>query len=108
VHKSEFPLELTQPVQYGENMQALMNYLTQYQLIPLERTAEAVKDIPDQAVSEGTLVNAAARLYSRLEEPEGEIKQQVIDHVFNHQIPCPCVATCYPCFQFSSTLEYEF
>jgi transposase len=60
-------------------MQALMNYLTQYQLIPLERAAEAVKDIPDQAVSEGTLVNAAARLYSRLEEPEGEIKQQVID-----------------------------
>lgn len=79
VHKSEFPVEVTQPVQYGENMQGLMNYLTQYQLIPLERAAEAVKDITDQTVSEGTLVNAATRLYNTLKEPEGEIKQQVTD-----------------------------
>ncbi len=79
VHKSEFPVEVTQPVQYGENMQVLMNYLTQYQLIPLERAAEAVQDITDQTVSEGTLVNTAIRLYDRLEEPVGEIKQQVTD-----------------------------
>ncbi|NJD03898.1 MAG: hypothetical protein FIA99_15170 [Ruminiclostridium sp.] len=28
VHKSEFPVEVAQPVQYGENMLMLMNYLT--------------------------------------------------------------------------------
>lgn len=30
VHKSKFPVNVTQPVQYGENMQVLMNYLTQW------------------------------------------------------------------------------
>ncbi len=79
VHKSEFPVEVNQPVQYGENMQTLMNYLTQYQLVPLERAAEAVKDITNQTVSEGTLVNAATRLYNTLEETEGEINQQVTE-----------------------------
>lgn len=79
VHKSEFPSEVTQPVQYGENMQVLMNYLTQYQLIPLERAAEAIQDITGQTVSEGTLVNAANKLYNILEEPVEEIKQQVTD-----------------------------
>lgn len=77
VHKTDFPAGVTQPVQYGENMQALMNYLTQYQLIPLERAAEAIEDITGQAVSEGTLVNAADALYEKLGDPVEEIKQKV-------------------------------
>lgn len=84
VHKTGFPSEVTQPTQYGENMQALMNYLTQYQLIPLERAAEAVQDITGQAVSEGTLVNVATALYERLETPVEEIKQKVTDSDVAH------------------------
>lgn len=79
VHKTEFPQEITQPVQYGENMQALMNYLTQYQLIPLERAVEAIQNIIGQTVSQGTLVNAARALYDKLETPVAKIKQQVTD-----------------------------
>lgn len=79
VHKTDFPAGVTQPVQYGENMQALMNYLTQYQLIPLERAAEAIEDITGQAISEGTLVNAADALYEKLEDSVEEIKQKVTD-----------------------------
>ncbi len=79
VHKSKFPVNVAQPVQYGENMQVLMNYLTQYQLLPLERAAEAIEDITNQTVSEGTLVNAANKLYERLEDTADEIKQQVGD-----------------------------
>jgi transposase len=78
VHKTEFPPEVTQPTQYGGNTKALMNYLTQYQMIPLERAVEAVQDITCQAVSEGTLVNAAHSLYEKLEAPAEEIKQQLI------------------------------
>jgi transposase len=79
VHKSEFPPEVTQPTQYGENMQAVMNYLTLYQLIPLERAAETVKNFTGQAVSEGTIVNAAYGLYNKLQDPVHEIKQQITD-----------------------------
>lgn len=84
VHKTEFPAKVTQPAQYGENMHILMNYFTQYQLIPLERAAEAIEDITGQAVSEGTLVNAAYALNERLEEPVEEIKQKVTDSEVAH------------------------
>lgn len=78
VHKTEFPIGITQPVQYGENMQALITYLTNYQLIPLERAAEILRDIIGQNVSEGTLVNVNNRLHQKLEEAESSIKQQII------------------------------
>ena len=55
-YEEEFPETVTQPVQYGENIQALMAYLTNYQLLPLERATEILSDIIGQKVSEGTLV----------------------------------------------------
>jgi transposase len=77
VHKTEFPQTVTQPVQYGENIQALMAYLTNYQLLPLERTTEIISDIIGQNVSEGTLVNVNSRLHKKLEEVETSIKEQL-------------------------------
>jgi transposase len=84
VHKTEFPAKVTQPAQYGENMHVLMNYLTQYQLIPLERAAEAIEDITGQAISEGTLANSAYALHESLGAPVSEIKQKVIDSDVAH------------------------
>ena len=81
IHKSDFPPEVTQPVQYGENMQTLMNYLTQYQLIPLERAAEAIRDITGQKVSEGTLVNVSNALYEKLGSSVKDIKGQIIESI---------------------------
>lgn len=78
VHKTEFPANVTQPTQYGENLIALANYLTQYQLLPLARAVEAVEDITGQHISEGTLVNAAKVLANQVEGPVEEIKQQII------------------------------
>ncbi len=83
-HEAGFPKTVTQPVQYGENMQALMAYLTNYQLLPLERAAEILSDIIGQKVSEGTLVNVNNRLYKKLEEVEDSIKQQLIDSSVVH------------------------
>lgn len=78
VHKTDFPAGVTQPAQYGEKMLTWMNYLTNYQLLPLERTAETIKEFTNQTVSEGTLVNASKKLYLALEETEKVIKQQII------------------------------
>jgi transposase len=84
VHKTEFPKNVTQPVQYGENMQALMAYLTNYQLLPLERAVEMIRDIIGQKVSEGTLVNVNNRLHKKLEDAEKSVKQQLIDSTIVH------------------------
>lgn len=83
-HTAEFPETVTQPVQYGENLQALMAYLTNYQLLPLERAAEILSDIIGQKVSEGTLVNVNNRLHEKLEGVEASIKQQLIESPVVH------------------------
>jgi len=79
VHKTEFPDGVTQPTQYGENIQALMSYLSIHQLIPLGRTVEAIRDITGQSVSEGTLANVSRALCEKLEGAVEEIKRQIID-----------------------------
>jgi len=79
VHKTEFPAGVDQPTQYGDNVKSLMCYLTQYQLIPLDRAEEAIEDITGHPVSEGTLVSSANSLSEKLEEPVEKIKQQLID-----------------------------
>ena len=77
VHTAEFPETISQPVQYGENMQAFMAYLTNYQLLPLERSTEIIRDICGQEISQGTLVNVNQRIHDKLEGFEEEIKEQI-------------------------------
>jgi transposase len=77
-HKAEFPDDVTQPTQYGENMQTLMSYLSLHQLIPLGRTVEAIRDITGQSVSEGTLVNVSKALCEKLKGAVEDIKNQII------------------------------
>ncbi len=62
VHKTEFPENITQPVQYGENMQAFMDYLINYQLLPLERTTELISDITGHKISESPSDSAACAI----------------------------------------------
>ena len=77
-HQTEFPSGVTQPTQYGANMQSLMSYLSLHQLIPLGRTVEAIRDITGQSVSEGTLVNISRALCDKLKGAVANIKNQII------------------------------
>lgn len=77
VHKTDSPVTVTQPVQYGENLQALMVYLSNYQLVPLARTTEIIKNLTGKNISQGTIVNANKRLYDSLNKFEEAIKEQL-------------------------------
>lgn len=77
IHETEFPEKITQPVQYGENLQALMVYFSNYQLIPLERTAEIIRNLTGQNISQGTIANVTNRVYENLETFEETIKEQL-------------------------------
>lgn len=65
VHVGQFPTGVTQAVQYGSQVKAAAVYLTQYQQLPVERTAQALRDLFALSVSTGTVQNYigdAARL----------------------------------------------
>jgi len=74
---TEFPAEVKFSTQYGEGINTLMNYLTCYQLLPLNRAVETIKDITGQHISEATLVNSAQNLYDKLDEMENTIKAKI-------------------------------
>jgi transposase len=79
VHKSSFPTGVESFNSYGENLKAMLCYLTNYQLLPLKRTTELVKDLFGLKVSEGTVVSAERECYENLEDAEGEIKEDIIE-----------------------------
>ena len=76
---AEFPGGVTQPVQYGERIKAQMVYFHQYQLVPLERTAEIVEDLYGQTVSEGTIVEACNETAQQVEPIYELIKAELTD-----------------------------
>ncbi len=54
-----------------------MVYLSQYQLLPYKRLAEFFKDVFNQGLSQGTLVNVNLEAYNKLESVEESIKKSL-------------------------------
>ena len=67
-NKAIFPAQVTQPVQYGNRIQAIATYLKQYQLLPYKRLQEYFKDVHGLHLSQGTLRNILKRAYQHLEQ----------------------------------------
>jgi transposase len=79
VHKPEFPSNVTQPVEYGNTLKALVTYFSMYQLLPLDRTVEAIEAMTGIKISQGTVVNMNERLFHKVEKPVTTIKERVIE-----------------------------
>jgi transposase len=77
VAAGQFPLDVTQPTQYGPGVKALAVYLQEYQQIPMARTQEFFTDVLQLPLSEGTLAHARETCAVRLEGVETAIKQGV-------------------------------
>lgn len=56
-NKGVFPAEVLHCTQYGTNLKQFAVYLTQYQLLPLGRSAQLIEDITGHRLSTATLVN---------------------------------------------------
>jgi len=78
LNKATFPEEVQHPVQYGPHLKAIAVYLSQYQLLPYERTSELFSDLFNHQLSQATLVNANKRCYKILEPVEEKIKEEII------------------------------
>ena len=78
VNRATFPEGVTQPVQYGERLQAVAAYLRNYGLLPYERTAELFEDLFSIPISVGTLVHINAACGQRLEGINELLRKQLI------------------------------
>ncbi len=84
LNRGVFPESVAAPVQYGSRLKALAVYLIDFQLLPYHRTAEFFADVFSQSISSGTVYEAVRACNERLQEPEAQIKQAVVESEVGH------------------------
>ena len=84
LNRGAFPHTVQNVVQYGPNLQGLMVYLLDLQLLPSARVRELLADVYGIEVSEGTLYNVRSRCFKALDEAEQEIKSAVLNSPVVH------------------------
>jgi transposase len=75
--KGEFPAEVRATVQYSPSVIARALYLHDYQLLPYQRTSQAMRDLFGCQISPGTLSRSVAGCASKLVETELQIKHKL-------------------------------
>jgi len=76
VSSGSFPKDVAAPVQYGPRLRSVAVYLSQYQLVPMERVSEALADVFGcEGFSEGTLDSALDECHQSLSEVAEKIKE---------------------------------
>ena len=84
-HRSRFPAEVEASLQYGPRLQAAMVYLNQYQLLPLQRTADLLRDVCGVPVSQATVQKACVisktRLLTTTDAIKNTLRQAPVLHV---------------------------
>lgn len=83
-NKGVFPDYVTQPVQYGAELQAVATYLSQYQMVPFKRLQELFNDLYQIPLSQGTLDSILDRGHAQLVDFECQAKQMVSDSELAH------------------------
>lgn len=82
--RAAFPESVSQPVQYGFNVQQLAVYFTQYQLLPYGRTAEIFKDLFGHTLSSSFLVNNNQRCAVNLQPFITDLKATLLTQPVLH------------------------
>ncbi len=82
---ASFPPIVTAPIQYGPRIGAVAVYLTQQQLLPLERSCEVRSDVLGGQMSEATVGELIQRAASHLVGVEQQIKEALIEAAVIHQ-----------------------
>lgn len=76
--RAVFPVGVDHPVQYGPHVQATAVYLSQYQLLPYARLAEAFADLYGIQLSQGTLDSFLLRTSDRLDRFDEQVKALLV------------------------------
>ncbi|MCP4294615.1 MAG: IS66 family transposase [Proteobacteria bacterium] len=77
IQTADFPKNVTAPVQYGDNVHALVSYYSVYQYIPYKRLTGMLSDIFQIKMSEGTIFNILNRSADRAQLVYQRIKENI-------------------------------
>jgi transposase len=84
VHRSPWPGGVEAPVQYGPGVAAIAVYLTHYQQLPYQRTAELLGALAGIALSPATLYAMGREAAVRLSAPVAAIAQGLVASALAH------------------------
>jgi transposase len=82
---ASFPPAVAAPIQYGPRIAAVAVYLSQQQLLPLERSCEVLSDVLGVQMSEATVGELIQRTACALAPVEQQIKEALIEAPVVHQ-----------------------
>lgn len=82
--RAPFPAAVTQPVQYGQHIKAMVVYLSQYQLLPYRRLQELLHDLFNVHLSQGTIHTILNQCFARLHSFDQAAKMQLMDSPVVH------------------------
>ncbi len=74
---TDLPSHLKANIQYGENIQALITYLSVYQYMPSNRIKKYLKDVMGIPISEGTIYNIIKSMSNKAVPVYGAIKEKI-------------------------------
>jgi len=76
--RAAFPLEVSQPVQYGTEIKAQMVYMNSEQHIPLERSCDLLEELYQHRPAEGTIVTACAEAAQHVAPVNEAVKEHLV------------------------------
>jgi len=79
MNKTEFPVEVTQAMQYGPRIKAQATYFNNYHVVPLGRTTEIFADLYGHPISEAIVLQANATLADRVQLTTEAVKAALIN-----------------------------
>ena len=88
-HVANHPTHLNAPVQYGASVKGFVSYLTNYQVMPFERTQDLFRDIFNLPMSEGTIFNVAKQCHKNLFGFEKLAGKALLNSKVNHSDETP-------------------
>lgn len=83
-NKSNFPEDLVQEAQYGNNIKAFTVYLQNYHMQPFLRCSELIEDLTGHKISVGSLANFQSKCYKGLAEFEEQVKKGLLQSSVLH------------------------
>jgi len=82
--KATFPEGVCKGAKYGSNIQAILTYFNQYQLLPYQRTQEMFQDLFNIHLSQGTIKNVLSRGADALTDFTEQLKTTLLASPTNY------------------------